>query len=86
MRWNVGYAVTRNSRGVQKAVHERTADAWGTKVDIALVAAGSDGLGMGVEGGGGSGRGSSGEGNCSSMHIEIYLWIRVGSSTAGVMR
>jgi len=34
---------------------------------------------------GGSGRGSSGEGNCSSLHMEMYLRIRVVSCTAGVM-
>ena len=32
---------------------------------------------------GGSGRGSSGEGNCSSLHMEMYLRIRVVSCTAG---
>jgi hypothetical protein len=45
--------------------------------EAALVAAGSAGLGMHMEGAGGSGRGSSGEGNCSSLHMEMYLRIRV---------
>jgi hypothetical protein len=81
---NVGHAVTRDSRGRQKAEHSRSADARGTRTDTALVKAGSAGLGMHMEGEGGSGRESSGEGNCSSMPITVYLKNRVGSGIAKV--
>ena len=56
-----------------------------TWTDTALVTTGSTGRGMQLEGAGGSGRGSSGEGNCSSLHMAMYLRIRVVSCTAGVM-
>jgi len=60
-----------NATGAYKAEVPRTVGAR----DTALVVDGSVGRDMGMEGAGGSGRGASGEGNCSSMHIEIYLWI-----------
>ena len=76
----------RNAKGREKGALARSDGTGRTWTDTALVTAGSAGRGMHMEGAGGSGRGSSGEGNCSSMHIEVYLKIRVGSCTAGVMR
>jgi hypothetical protein len=56
-----------------------------TWTDTALGTESSPGRGTLSAEAGGSGRGSSGEGNCSSLHMEMYLSIRVVSCTAGVM-
>jgi len=70
---NLGYAVTRNTWGTEKASLARSAGDGRAWTDAALVRAASIGRSMRMEGTGGSGRGSLGEGNCSSMHIEMYL-------------
>jgi hypothetical protein len=54
--------------------------------DTALSTESSPGRGTLSAEAGGSGRGSTGEGNCSSLHIEMYLGIRVVSCTTGVKR
>ena len=53
--------------------------------DTALGTESSPGWGTLSAEAGGSGRGSSGEGNCSSLHMEMYLRIRVVSCTAGAV-
>jgi hypothetical protein len=61
------YAIARVARGGSKgALSGGTGRTW---TDIALVTAGSTGVGMHTEGAGGSGRGSPGDGKFRTIHI-----------------